>query len=897
MAKGNARAARLKAYLDLVTGGAGAETLAVPGSALESAVPGAAEAAAAAARGLDKLKRPTAPPIAPEEVSAMEAIILPDLRPAIDVVDGTFRATHLLWTKLNADKAIEARLLAAIPAIGRIGLPGQSRIPYAGTGFLVGRGLMMTNRHVASIFASGLGLRDLAFKPGWQADVDLLRERGRSETEMLTVTRVRMIHPWWDMALLEVEGLAATRAPLSLSIAAPEALVGREVAVIGYPAHDPSRNDPDVQQKLFEGVYGVKRLQPGKLAGIRAAESYGKPVEATTHDASTLGGNSGSAVIDLATGEVVGLHFGGRYLDTNYAVPAGALARDGRVVDAGVGFAGSAPGGTPAWAPAWVGLEAAPPAAPAPAAPAPVAPPAPVAAPASVALPPARDFLLRVRVDNGQLTVALADAAALATEALVEPVRDPNYGNRRGYNRRWLKRAVPLPRVADPKRLARTLAGGTLLHYQHFSIAMHAARRLALFTAVNVTRDQALRQPDPAQRTSRRSLSGIGPNDQEKWFLDPRLDARFQIPDAFYTLDRGAFDKGHVVRREDAAWGRTHAELLRANGDTYHVTNCSPQVAGFNRSVLGRDNWGDLEDFLFAHAASARMTLFAGPLLADDDPVFMGTAGGQMALAARVPRAFWKVAVTELADGTGLAAYGFLLSQDLSGVELEFSVPPGLREQMVPLADLEMRTGLVFPALLHAADQFGEALGQELAQATGLERAWLAADPEVEAVARFPGDDEAAPARRPAAAIEEAPRPWRIAESLKKLRAQVNARFPTRSKASDGGIGDAAHASRASDHNPWVVDGANGVVTAIDITHDPASGCDAGQLAQALVASRDPRIKYVIWNRRIANHAAVGNAPAWSWRAYGGSNPHNHHVHISVRPEKARYDSLAPWAV
>ena len=59
-------------------------------------------------------------------------------------------------------------------------------------------------------------------------------------------------------------------------------------------------------------------------------------VETLTHDASTLGGNSGSALIDPSTGFVLGLHFGGRYLERNYAVPARALAEDPRVADAGV---------------------------------------------------------------------------------------------------------------------------------------------------------------------------------------------------------------------------------------------------------------------------------------------------------------------------------------------------------------------------------------------------------------------------------------------------------------------------------------------------------------------------------------------------------------------------------
>ena len=42
---------------------------------------------------------------------------------------------------------------------------------------------------------------------------------------------------------------------------------------------------------------------------------------------------------------------------------------------------------------------------------------------------------------------------------------------------------------------------------------------------------------------------------------------------------------------------------------------------------------------------------------------------------------------------------------------------------------------------------------------------------------------------------------WRVARSLDVLLGQLNALAPERSKASDGSIGDAAHASRSSDHN------------------------------------------------------------------------------------------------
>ena len=139
--------------------------------------------------------------------------------------------------------------------------------------------------------------------------------------------------------------------------------------------------------------------------------------------------------------------------------------------------------------------------------------------------------------------------------------------------------------------------------------------------------------------------------------------------------------------------------------------------------------------------------------------------------------------------------------------------------------------------------------------------------------------------------------PWRVAKSLLTLREQVNRKAPRRNKASDGTIGDAGHCQRTSDHNPWVRDGNVGVVTAMDITHHPAGGCDANAIAEAIRRSRDPRVKYIIWNRRIANSAPIGRSPAWAWRAYNGSNPHIRHIHISVKPDKANYDSTSLWAI
>ena len=131
-------------------------------------------------------------------------------------------------------------------------------------------------------------------------------------------------------------------------------------------------------------------------------------------------------------------------------------------------------------------------------------------------------------------------------------------------------------------------------------------------------------------------------------------------------------------------------------------------------------------------------------------------------------------------------------------------------------------------------------------------------------------------------------RPWRLAYALQELREQLDDLFPERSKKSDGSIGDAKHASRSSDHNPHVLQGNMGIVTAIDITHDPASGVDGFALSRKLIL--DYRVKYVIWNRQIYNKNVSVN-----WRTYRGSNPHDKHVHVSVLPGQGIYDSRVPW--
>jgi endonuclease I/V8-like Glu-specific endopeptidase len=293
--------------------------------------------------------------IRPAEMDAFEAIIYPEGRPVVDIVNDSFANLLEPWVHLGQGAARQ-KIEAAIPALGRIEIPEHPRLPYAGTGFLVGDDLIMTNRHVAELFAEGLGEQDLSFRSGLDVvEIDFKREINFTAPQPFRIQEVVMVHPYWDMALLRVQGLEG-RTALTLGALSPEDLKDRDVVVIGYPAQDP-RNDIALQNRIFRDIFQVKRLQPGKVMGQAPTRSFGNIVSALTHDSSTLGGNSGSAVLDVTTGNVVALHFGGRFFEANYGVPAYELKRDGRVVDAGVKFTSDVVPDSVPWTSAWRRVE------------------------------------------------------------------------------------------------------------------------------------------------------------------------------------------------------------------------------------------------------------------------------------------------------------------------------------------------------------------------------------------------------------------------------------------------------------------------------------------------------------------------------------------------------------
>lgn len=124
---------------------------------------------------------------------------------------------------------------------------------------------------------------------------------------------------------------------------------------------------------------------------------------------------------------------------------------------------------------------------------------------------------------------------------------------------------------------------------------------------------------------------------------------------------------------------------------------------------------------------------------------------------------------------------------------------------------------------------------------------------------------------------------WYLAPALETGRTEVNLRWPNRDKRSDGTIGDAAHQTRASDHNP----NARGSVNAWDMD---VGGVDARAVKEAF--ERHPSAHYWIHDGKIAD-ADNGFNPV----DYNGSNPHIEHVHFSIRQTAIAEQNRRSWGI
>jgi endonuclease G, mitochondrial len=327
------------------------------------------------------------------------------------------------------------------------------------------------------------------------------------------------------------------------------------------------------------------------------------------------------------------------------------------------------------------------------------------------------DVPVRIQVTIGELAPSLVGSSptpvattapslqqGVATESGVVPFIDTDYENRTGYDSRFLGVTVAPPKLnATARKQLVKIGNATAIRYEHFSVWLRRDRRIATMVASNVDWNDDVRSS-----LNRKEISELGPNDREAWATDPRLPDEVQLPDVFYDKDRQSFDKGHLVRRDDVCWGldKDLEVIRRANGDTFHVTNCSPQRSDFNRSTLDDRGWGDLENLVQKTKGTRRYCVFAGPVFDDEhDMVFQGR-DNRGKTQVQIPSAFWKV-VVEVIEGK-LQTYAFLLQQDLSEVQFnELDVTADWTARQITVAGLEQRLGtLKFSTAVRNADAF-----------------------------------------------------------------------------------------------------------------------------------------------------------------------------------------------
>jgi endonuclease G len=262
-------------------------------------------------------------------------LILPLARPIVFDGPDELAPFPKPWEHLSGAPA--ANLRAALSATGAV--IGSGPVPWIGCAFLVGKRRVLTARHVVEQLPGmdrGVVGGDLSVRPD-SAYVGF-GLHATAPDRRVAVSGVRFIHPWWDLALLELAE-DPPAAPLRLATLPLEA--GAEVVAVMYPVRDP-RSDLVWQDRLLGSSAGTRAVAPGRLIARTEMQSFGRSILPLAHDASVTA-SSGAPLVDPASGFVVGIGFAGAYQKANHATPAWELARDPVVRRHGVRFADDPP--------------------------------------------------------------------------------------------------------------------------------------------------------------------------------------------------------------------------------------------------------------------------------------------------------------------------------------------------------------------------------------------------------------------------------------------------------------------------------------------------------------------------------------------------------------------------
>jgi hypothetical protein len=262
-------------------------------------------------RGMEKEKF-----VLPGDRLQLEAIIEARGRPALQIVGKSWIESKITEIQKRLAKAKDD-LAPCFEKVGRIDGPTQM---YA-TGWLFDEHLLVTNAHVAKQFMSTAQGYDFNLSFDATTYVDMRDAPNVSGPHAAQLVKLVLFRPEdLDIAVFRIEWKDSSqrRGPLLLETSA-DIETSLDVAAIGYPEDDGRELRFDVLS-TFDGEFQTKRLSPGKIIGYDHATWF-------RHDCSTLGGSSGSPVVNINTGKVVGLHCAGKTGVANVAIKVEHLRR------------------------------------------------------------------------------------------------------------------------------------------------------------------------------------------------------------------------------------------------------------------------------------------------------------------------------------------------------------------------------------------------------------------------------------------------------------------------------------------------------------------------------------------------------------------------------------------
>ena len=300
------------------------------------------------------LKKNSSAALSTEQTQALHAFVHLLARPALRVLDGAVPAIPQSWERL---KTAHDSVIRKIRGVGRI---DTSQRAHVGTGWFVAEKLLLTNRHVAGalcgldphgdpawldklptavVMTNALWDKDPSRRAVW----DPAEAPSAASAAIGTITKIRTFHQLLDMALLDVTGVANSKdLVLRMHASPPAALARHDVYLAGYPGVTPPHGvSLQVAKLLFPDATtsGLKRVSPGQLVALVEDLPIAADKPRESHDGSTLGGSSGSPVIDFDNHRVVALHYSGQYGVANYCVPLWLVKDDPFFTDHGIAFA------------------------------------------------------------------------------------------------------------------------------------------------------------------------------------------------------------------------------------------------------------------------------------------------------------------------------------------------------------------------------------------------------------------------------------------------------------------------------------------------------------------------------------------------------------------------------